>query len=411
MALNHSPKIVTNGLVFYYDQNNPKSYKGPAMQNLLTQLNSNYGSTPSTATGRSYSGGVQFMDIPQLGYSRVAFTNMQNNYTSFVPNSTDCCPSPHSYYGNFTVSPSTVYTYGIVYKCLSGYTNANYMYRYEYTASNGTYVTEGGVHDPNKRIHLGDNWYWAWNTFTTQPTTNWIMYAGSFYYRYSPVNDQLLIAKIMITPGDYTQLHPRYWPDVNSTAVAANTIYDMCGSTVSSANLTYSTDGSVSYNGSSNFIRWNNNTTLDTQTPTVDVWVKTNALSQNGFFFEKGLVNSQYSLFQEGANIVWRQNYSGVGINSLTATTATYMNTTNWFNIVATYSSGFRKIYINGVLVASDAKTGALSVNSGGMYIGEYGGGQYRYNGQIGSVRVYNKALTDVEVLQNFNAQKSRYGY
>jgi hypothetical protein len=43
--------------------------------------------------------------------------------------------------------------------------------------------------------------------------------------------------------------------------------------------------------------------------------------------------------------------------------------------------------------------------------MGEYGGGSYRYNGEIASVRVYNRALTAEEVLRNFNAQKQRYGY
>lgn len=33
------------------------------------------------------------------------------------------------------------------------------------------------------------------------------------------------------------------------------------------------------------------------------------------------------------------------------------------------------------------------------------------FNGQIACYRVYNKFITAAEVLQNFNAQKSRFGY
>ena len=47
-----------------------------------------------------------------------------------------------------------------------------------------------------------------------------------------------------------------------------------------------------------NYARIPNNTILDTQTPSVEVWIKTNTTNQNGFWFEKGTVNSQYSLFQ-----------------------------------------------------------------------------------------------------------------
>jgi hypothetical protein len=160
------------------------------------------------------------------------------------------------------------------------------------------------------------------------------------------------------------------------------------------------------------FARIANNTALDTQTPTVEVWVKTNATTQNGFWFEKGTVNSQYSLFQEGTGIQWRMNIGGV--TNLTTTTATYINTSNWYQVVGTYTSGSRRLYINGVLVNSDTQTGTIATNSGGMSIGVYGGFSgdrgYYYNGNLSSCKVYNRALTASEIQQNFNALRSRYG-
>jgi hypothetical protein len=155
------------------------------------------------------------------------------------------------------------------------------------------------------------------------------------------------------------------------------------------------------------------NTALDTQTPTVEVWVKTNALDQNGFWFEKGSVNSQYALFQEGQALRWRMNIGG-SITQLTATTASFMNTSNWFQVVGTYTSGSRILYINGVQVATDTQTGTIATNSSGMSIGAYGGNSgsngYFYNGALSICRVYNRVLTAAEVLQNFNAARGRYG-
>lgn len=155
-----------------------------------------------------------------------------------------------------------------------------------------------------------------------------------------------------------------------------------------------------------------NNTDLDTQTPSVEVWVKTNATTQHGFWFEKGTVNTQYSLFQEGANIRWRQNMAG--IRQLSVTTANFMNTTDWHQVVGTYTSGSRIIYINGVQVNSDSFVGTINTNSGGMSVGVYGGytgGRgYYYNGNLAISRVYNRVLTPDEILQNFNATKSRFG-
>lgn len=179
---------------------------------------------------------------------------------------------------------------------------------------------------------------------------------------------------------------------------------------------TYSTTngGFFSFNGTNNFVVAQNNTALDTQTPSVEVWVQTNALSQFGFWFEKGEVNTQYSLFQESGNIIWRMNIGGV--TSLSTTTSTYMNTSGWYQVVGTYTSGTRRLYINGTLVNSDSQTGIIATNSGGMSIGVYGGfaganGRgYYYSGSLAICRIYNKDLTANEVLQNFNANKTRFG-
>ena len=155
-----------------------------------------------------------------------------------------------------------------------------------------------------------------------------------------------------------------------------------------------------------------NSTALDTQTPTVEVWVKTNAISQNGFWFEKGSVNTQYALFQEGGTIKWRMNIGG--INNLSTTTATFMDTSNWYQVVGTYTSGSRKLYINGILVNSDTQTGTIATNANGMSIGVYGGFNgsrgYYYDGNLSSCRVYNRELTSSEIQQNFQAIRGRYG-
>jgi hypothetical protein len=65
------------------------------------------------------------------------------------------------------------------------------------------------------------------------------------------------------------------------------------------------------------------------------------------------------------------------------------------------------------VLVNSDTQTGTVGTNTNGISIGVYGGFNgvrgYYYNGNISSVKVYNRALSASEVQQNYNAQKSRF--
>jgi hypothetical protein len=166
-------------------------------------------------------------------------------------------------------------------------------------------------------------------------------------------------------------------------------------------------NGIFTFNGTNSYAVAANNTSLDTQTPTVEVWVKTNATTQNGFWFEKGSVNSQYALFQEGVNIQWRLGPLG----DLSTTAATYITTSTWYQVVGTYTSGDRRLYINGVQVNSNATTGLLSTNTSGMYVGAYGTGTgYYYNGSLSICRVYNRVLSADEIRQNFNAQRGRYG-
>ncbi len=403
MSLVHSPSIVTNGLVFSYDQSSLRSYVGPAISNLANNISF---SGIGTGTGYSSTGVVETVNIPQLGPTTVYTNNIQNNYTAYAPNSGNCCPSLHSW-GGFTVSPSTLYTYGIVYRCDSGYTHPNYMYRYEYTSSGGSYVTESGVHSDANRVALGGGWFYAWGTFTTQPTTNYIGGAHTFYYRYFNLPDRLSVAKVLVAAGNWSGLHPKYWPTQATARPNTRAIVDLTGNnTITATSLTYAADGTFSFNGSSDYIFMNNNTALDTQTPTVDVWIKTNATTQNGFWFEKGSVNTQYALFQEGTQIQWRMGPLG---DSISYATASSINTAGYFNVVATRESGNQRLYINGVNVASGTQTGTLSTNSYGMNIGRHSSGYY-YNGRLPMVKVYNRALTAAEVQQNFNAHRGRYG-
>lgn len=189
------------------------------------------------------------------------------------------------------------------------------------------------------------------------------------------------------------------------------------GEIVNSPTFTTSNNNKFfSFNDTTNsrLIKIPNSTLLDTQTPSVEVWIKTNATTHSGFWFEKGTVNTQYSLFQEGSNTQWRQNFT-TGLSTFSTGTATTagITITSWFQVTGTYVSGSRKLYVNGILKNSDSATGTIATSNGGMSIGVYGGYNgsrgYYYNGDIAIVRVYNKVLLASEVLNNYNALKGRF--
>ena len=233
------------------------------------------------------------------------------------------------------------------------------------------------------------------------------------YHNYQPNNMGFSDGPIIVTNGLVLSLDAA---DKNSYPGSGTAWNDLSGNT-NSGSLTNGPTFSNANGGNFGFVTEDfvimaENSSLNTQTPSVEVWIKTNNTNQNGFWFEKGQVNTQYSLFQEGATIVWRQNLAT--LSSQTITTANYISTSNWAQIVGTFTSGNRKIYVNGALATSDTQTGTIATNTNGMSIGVYGGFNgargYYYNGSIAIVKVYNRALSADEITQNYNAQKSRFG-
>lgn len=99
------------------------------------------------------------------------------------------------------------------------------------------------------------------------------------------------------------------------------------------------------------------------------------------------------------------QNAGSLG-GAFTSPTNLVNNT--WYHAVGTYSSsGSAILYINGVSVnsAAYAATSYGSLTST-IRIGEYAG---YLSGSISSAKIYNRALSAAEVMQNFNAQRGRF--
>jgi len=99
-----------------------------------------------------------------------------------------------------------------------------------------------------------------------------------------------------------------------------------------------------------------------------------------------------------------------------------YVANNNWYIVQATRdSSGVIKYYVNGVFITqSTGRTTLLRTTATTSTI--YGtnwmvgsafwiDGNYRnFSGNIGYSRLYNRALTQQEIKQNYNATKKRYG-
>jgi hypothetical protein len=72
--------------------------------------------------------------------------------------------------------------------------------------------------------------------------------------------------------------------------------------------------------------------------------------------------------------------------------------------------SGQKIMYKNGVELNNLTYSVKASSTTNNTYIGKYNGSGGYFNGNIFSVKVYNRALSPQEVLQNYNATKGRFG-
>jgi len=403
-------KVVTDGLVFSYDSKNVRSYAGPPIQNMATTM---VASGSFSGESIAYTAGTEKVKVPSLGPMTVPYMEGYNS------NSASYCCLQQFYFvtgnGYVPASGSTTYTYGIVYRTTSGYNHANYMYRYEYN-SNGGYVTEAGVHDPSKRIHLGDDWYWAWNTFTTQATTS-RLYLRSFYYQYN-VLDRHSVAKVLVTPGDYTTLHPSRWPEVNTTRSNAQVVYDLTKATTPTVTgFVYGDDKLTISNTNSAYIDVSpsSNFNMGTQDFTLSAWIKQ---LDNGVH---SLLEARDSSTLQG--YLFLLNYTSTGkvsvfINgssgqSVYYTSASSMPSGSVQNVTAVIkrSNATIEVYLDGKLY--DTITGIQSASISGlgnMYRLGYDRGGSTTNIEYYAFNHYNRALSAEEVAQNFNALKGRYG-
>ena len=89
----------------------------------------------------------------------------------------------------------------------------------------------------------------------------------------------------------------------------------------------------------------------------------------------------------------------------------------NWHYMVLTFNNTTAVLYMDGVAVESTSITTTGLDDANGIIVGSisnYSGGfshsDHAFDGYIASCSLYNRGLTAAEVLQNYNAHKSRYG-
>ena len=217
---------------------------------------------------------------------------------------------------------------------------------------------------------------------------------------------------LSVDPGNWYS-YPKY----------GTSVYDLKGNaTGTSYNNTAfnSTAQGVFYlDGNADYIDFGKTpTNFPTGDISVFVWLKGIGIRANwNIFLTKWFTDAagnaggsdfHYDLFNNGVYVY--QHLYTTNKSDMYGVTPLYSNT--WYHVGFTISSGNLQMYVNGNkdgnTITGAARSNAVNSN---LFFGDARtNGLVTFNGYLGSTQIYNRAITQEEVFQNFNATKHKYG-
>ena len=209
----------------------------------------------------------------------------------------------------------------------------------------------------------------------------------------------------------------------SSYSGSGTTITDLSGNgrNGTMSNISF-TSPYFTYNGTSSQVSIADNAALEPGSGdwTMEVWVNQSTSGNDvvlGKFDPGGLTTDvSYSIRTTGTTY-YAQIGSGSGSGS-----SLYVNSTNYVGTIGSWSqivyvftnvaANTLQTFVNGSSIGTVSHSLASILNtSTNLYIGSYNNGEYAqyFDGKIGITRLYNRALTASEVLNNYNADRSKY--
>ena len=230
--------------------------------------------------------------------------------------------------------------------------------------------------------------------------SNAALYLDSSFY-----NDTFAVTNLFF--GQYT-------PD---TPASGGGLIDLSGNNVNTdlLNVSYNSNGFYFVSGSSNAVNFEvpSSFIYSAAGKTVLMWVKHNSTSYTCYCGIGSPANGQSFNLRSGGATVERLGFMGYNAD-YDPNVGPQINDNVWHLIGATfdaYGTGNLKLYVDGLNIASTTAT--LSTTPSVGYIGRSthsSGNEGFLTGYVGQFMLYNRALTEAEVLQIFNSQRKTYG-
>ena len=420
MALFHSPKTSTDGLVFMYDTGNRKSYPGEPTTNFVTNPDFSTGDLTgwsSTSTSNSD------VDITEVS-SENGYNYFHKKVNKTANGGQDRLVESSTY--NIDTSKQTTISIDIWINPENDYSII--FYARGTTADDTTYDEKPLQNNGSttSTVDLGGGW--VRYIYTLQ--TAWYTGSGtSFRIAIYPGYGGRGLMEYKVRQVQVEQ-KPHATPFVNGTRSATQGLIDRTGtSTIDISNTSFDSNAQMTFDGTDDYITLGSDSVLQDigSFATIECWFKSSSLVGSKFAIMVGWGDgtSYYSNFGIGNWFsAWSDESIYVGINSAAVVYAERDGSAkyhdgNWHHAVALMGHNNHKIYVDGSEVSVSFAYGSNSVSTSKLfgfssgtevYIGlrPYGNGHFQ--GDLPVVKIYNRLLSDYEILQNYNATKSRFG-
>jgi hypothetical protein len=219
---------------------------------------------------------------------------------------------------------------------------------------------------------------------------------------------------------EYGTVATQYQPVNVTTRVWSNLINESNnGNLINNPTFNSVNRGSIVFDGVNDYVSVSNTNIKPSSGITQECWIKAAAQVQVFIGQQYGVSsNNSYALWWgEGGTNTWNGGVNIAGVFYVLSATITWPVNT-WFHFVHTYDGSTQKLYYNGNVIASENRTGVIAYDSSNTIITigcDFNGSGYNtgiaapVNGSISTAKIYNRGLSASEVLQNYNAQKSRF--
>jgi hypothetical protein len=133
---------------------------------------------------------------------------------------------------------------------------------------------------------------------------------------------------------------------------------------------------------------------------TLQAWVKASSWTWNSRIFGKGSPNSYYLVTDSQDGTIKFSLYQvGAPYNSIFVD-APLPPANEWHMLTATYDGSTARIYVDATLVEQVTAAGAFTVQAGSLFMGNQPGVGDGLSGSLDEMRVYNRALSALEIVQ-----------